>query len=154
MANKTETFYKKVGRKYVPVYEYDQELMDSFPKGYHLISVIPGSQLTAYNIDPALAPMLAAGYHCVDVMTKIMSEKNMPTPNKIPITKEQRDLWSKLNKSFGSEVVMNYQSNYDVAMAGIEALAKETEKLLEHPSVRDSYNQFLLVCKLVYEEQK
>lgn len=154
MANKTETFYKKVGRKYVPVYEYDQELLDSFSEGHHLVSVIPGLKSVKYNIDPALAPMFAAGFHCIDVMTKAMSEKNMPTPNKVPITKEQHELWSKLNKSFGSEVTMYYQSNYDVAMAGLEALAKETEKLLEHPSVRDSYNQFLLVCKLVYEGQK
>ena len=26
-------FYKKVGRKYVPVSEYDQTLMDALPKG-------------------------------------------------------------------------------------------------------------------------
>ena len=151
---KTETFYKKVGREYVPVYEYDQELMDSFSHGHHLVSVIPGLQSIKHNVDPALAPMLAAGFHCVDTMVKAMSEKNMPYPSKVPITEEQRDLWRKLNKAFGTDVTMNYASNHDIAQAGIDALAKETEKLLEHPSVRDAYNQFLMVCKLVYEEKK
>lgn len=157
MANifkKKETFYKKVGRKYVPVYEYDQELMDSFPKGHHLVSVIPGLQSTKYHIDPALAPMVAAGYYCVEAMTKAMTEKNIPYPSKTPITEEQRDLWRKLNKAFGTDVTMNYKCNHDVAQAGVDALTKETEKLLEHPSVRDAYNQFMMVCKLVYEEQK
>lgn len=152
--NKKETFYKKVGRKYIPVYEYDQELLDSFPKGHHLVSVIPGLKSTQFNVDPALAPMIAAGYYCIEAMTKAMTEENLPYPSKTPITAEQRDLWRKLSKAFGTDVTMNYKSNNDIAQAGLDALAKETEKLLEHPSVRDSYNQFLMVCKLVYEEQK
>ena len=54
-------FYKKVGRRYVPVYEYDQTLMDALPKGSHLIQVYPGGQSTKYNVDPAYAPLIAAG---------------------------------------------------------------------------------------------
>jgi hypothetical protein len=37
-----ETFYRKRGRRYVPVNEYDQELLDSFPQGTHLVMCYPG----------------------------------------------------------------------------------------------------------------
>ena len=32
-----KVYYIKEGRKYVPVAEYDNELLDSFPKGNHLV---------------------------------------------------------------------------------------------------------------------
>ena len=32
-----KVYYIKEGRRYVPVAEYDQDLMDSFPKGTHIV---------------------------------------------------------------------------------------------------------------------
>ena len=54
-------FYEKVGRKYVPVAEYDNELLDSFPKGNHLVMVYPGGMSRYFNIDPNYAALIAAG---------------------------------------------------------------------------------------------
>ena len=57
-------FYEKVGGRYKPVYEYDQTLMDAFPKGTHVTVCYPGGQSTRYNIDPNYAAMIAAGTPC------------------------------------------------------------------------------------------
>jgi alpha-D-ribose 1-methylphosphonate 5-triphosphate diphosphatase len=53
-------YYEKRGRRYYPVMEHDYELMDAMPRGNHLIMCYPGGRSTRYNIDPALAPMIAA----------------------------------------------------------------------------------------------
>ena len=68
-------YYEKVGRKYVPVYEYDQTLMDSFPKGTHIIMCYPGGQSTRYNIDPAYAPMIAAGRVAEDAISQAIHKQ-------------------------------------------------------------------------------
>jgi hypothetical protein len=81
-------YYLKEGRKYIPVSEYDSDLLDSFPKGTHIVMCYPGGKSTRYGIDPAYAPMIAAG-----------------------------------------------------------RLA-EADKLMQHESVRQAYEQFLLVAKL------
>jgi hypothetical protein len=64
-------YYEKRGRRYVPVMEHDYELMDAMPKGNHLIMCFPGGKSTRYNIDPALAPMIAAGRVAEDLSTPL-----------------------------------------------------------------------------------
>lgn len=53
-------YYEKIGRKYVPVREYDSDFMDAWPKGTHLVMSYPGGQSKRYNIDPNYAAMIAA----------------------------------------------------------------------------------------------
>ena len=67
-------FYKKVGRRYVPVSEYDSELLDGFPQGNHLVQVYPGGGSRRFNIEPALAPMIAAGRFAQDAITRKIQE--------------------------------------------------------------------------------
>ena len=55
-----DIFYKKVGRKYVPVSEYDGSLMCAMPEGFHVIHVRPGCKSYRYKIDPADATVVAA----------------------------------------------------------------------------------------------
>ena len=69
-----EIFYKKVGRKYVPVSEYDSDLSYALPKGAHLLIVYPGGQSTRYNVNPNYAAMIAAGRICEDVISKKIME--------------------------------------------------------------------------------
>jgi hypothetical protein len=40
----------------------------------------------------------------------------------------------------------------DCAEAGVQAMQAEADKLMQHPAVRDAYEQFQLVCKLVKEK--
>ncbi len=63
-------YYEKVGRRYVPVSEYDSEFLDAFPKGNHLVMCYPGGTSRRFRIDPALAPMIAAGRYAEDAICR------------------------------------------------------------------------------------
>ena len=148
-----KVYYTKVGRRYVPVAEYDSDFLDSFPKGTHIVMSYPGGRSTRYNIDPALAPMIAAGRFAENKMLDAMRQASEARPKERPFTEKQRKAWKQLQKAMGEEMFyLQYPSNMDIVEAGIEAMQEEANKMLEHPSVRDAYNQFMMVYKLVKEE--
>ena len=142
-------YYEKVGRKYVPVYEYDNDLLDSFSKGTHLVDVYPGGKSTRYNIDPAYAPMIAAGRVAEDAMSKAISAASEMRPKSTPITEGQRRAWRKLAKEFGDDLAtLNISSARDIAEAGIKAQIAELDKLMINPAVRKAYDRFLFIAEL------
>lgn len=150
-----EIFYKKKGRRYVPVSEYDSDFLDAFPEGAHLVMTTPGSKSTHYRIDPALAPMIAAGCFAENKMLDAMRQASEGRPKQRPFTEKQVKAWKQLQKAMGDEMFyLQYPSNMDIVEAGIKAMQEEAYKMLEHPSVRDAYNQFLMVYQLVKEEEK
>jgi hypothetical protein len=152
---KKEIFYKKVGRKYVPVYEYDQELLDAFPKGDHLVSVYPGGSSRRFNIDPAYAPMIAAGRVAEDAISKKLMEASDLRPKSAPITEEQRKAWDNLVKEFGEEArCLEWPSAREACEAAVKAMSVEAERLLDHPAARKAYDNFMLVAKLVQETER
>ena len=145
-------FYEKVGRRYRPVYEWDQGLMDAMPRGTHLVMCYPGGQSTRYNVDPNLAALIAAGRVAEDAMCNAVRKASEMRPTHTPITKEQRQAWRVLSQSFGDDLAtLQTASAHDIVQAGLDALEKEAASLMEHPAVRDAYEQFLLVCKLTKE---
>lgn len=142
-------YYEKVGRKYVPVYEYDNDLLDSFSKGTHLVDVYPGGKSTRYNIDPAYAPMIAAGRVAEDAMCKAISAASEMRPKSTPITEGQRRAWRKLAKEFGDDLAtLNMSCARDIAEAGIKAQMAEVDKLMTNPAVRKAYERFLFIAEL------
>ena len=145
-------YYEKVGRRYKPVSEYDSEYLDSFPKGNHLVMCYPGGQSRRFNINPALAPMIAAGRYAEDAMTRAIREASELRPQKTPITEGQRKAWKKLAKEFGDDLA-TLQINWsrDIAEAGLKAMMEETDKLMSNPSVKKAYEHFMLVCELTRE---
>lgn len=146
-------FYEKVGRKYVPVSEYDSDYLDSFSKGTHIIMCYPGGQSRRYNIDPDYAALIAAGRVAEDAMCKAMHEASAMKPKQTPITEGQRRAWKKLAKEFGDELcTLNCASAHDIAEAGIKALQKEADVLYSNPAVKKAYDHFILLCKLTKEE--
>ena len=152
-----KTFYQKVGRRYKPVYEYDNELLDALPKGTHLICIYPGGQSTKYNVDPNYAAMIAAGRLAEDAICKAMLKASELKPAMKPITSEQRDLWERLAKSFEVENITLYGSSVaDAARAGTEAMIKEADRIMQHEAVRQAFEHFLTVAKLCsdYRESK
>jgi len=148
-------YYEKVGRRYVPVHEYDEYLVDGLPYGNHLIMVYPGGQSTRYNVDPALAPMIAAGRVAEDRMCEAIRKASEMRPARTPITPAQQRAWKKLAKEFGDQLAtLNCASNHDIAEAGIRALQAEAERLMKNAAVKLAYEQFLLVCKLTAEQER
>ena len=142
-------YYEKVGRKYVPISEYDSDYLDSFSKGTHIVMCYPGGQSRRYNIDPNYAALIAAGRVAEDAMCKAMHKASEMRPKQTPITEGQRKAWKKLAKEFGDELAtLNGASSYDIAQAGIKALQEEAAKLLTNPAVKKAYEHFLLVAEL------
>ena len=152
----TETiFYIKKGRRYVPHSTYSTEFCDSFPKGTHLVDVYPGGSSRRFNIDPAYAPMIAAGRVAEDAMSRAISRASELRPRQTPLTEGQRKAWRKLAREFGDELcTLNINSARDVAEAGIQAQMAEAEKLLANPAVRKAYERFLFVAELTREHEK
>lgn len=146
-------FYEKVGRRYVPVQEYDEYLMDGLPYGNHLIMVYPGGQSTRYNVNPALAPMIAAMRVAEDKMSEAVRRASEMRPRKKELTVEQQRAWQSLNKSMGDDIyTLEVGSSRDIAEAGLKAMQEEAEHLLTNPAVKLAYEQFLLVCELTKKQ--
>jgi len=147
-------YYEKIGRRYVPVSEYDSEYLDSFSKGTHIVMCYPGGQSRRYNIDPNYAAMIAAGRVAEDAVCKAIHKASEMRPQKTPITLGQQRAWKKLAKEFGDELcTLQGLSVHDCAEAGVKAMQEEADKLMTHPAVRDAYEQFQTVCNLVKQKQ-
>lgn len=148
-----KVYYEKIGRRYVPVAEYDNDLLDSFPKGSHLVCVYPGGQSRRFNVEPNYAALIAAGRVAEDAMTKAMLMASELRPQKTPITPGQQKAWKKLAKEFGDDLAtLRINSARDIAEAGMNALQQEADVLCSNPAVRDAYEKFLFVCALTKQK--
>ena len=144
-------YYEKIGRKYVPVSEYDSAYLDSFSKGTHLLMVHPGGQSRKFNIDPDYAGLIAASRVAEDAMCKALNKASELRPARTPITPAQQRAWKKLAKEFGDELcTLNGASIHDIAEAGIKALQKEADMLYSN-AVKKAYDHFILLCELTKE---
>ena len=148
-----KVYYEKIGRRYVPVCEYDNDLLDSFPKGNHLVCVYPGGTSRRFNVEPNHAALIAAGRVAEDAMSRAISKASELRPKQTPITEGQRKAWKKLAKEFGDELAtLNINSARDIAEAGLKAMQDEAEKLMTVPAVKKAYEHFLLVAELTKEK--
>jgi hypothetical protein len=146
-------YYEKRGRRYVPVMEHDYELMDAMPRGNHLIMCYPGGRSTRYNIDPALAPMIAAGRVAEDRMSEAVRKASEMRPRRKELTHDQQRAWQRLNRALGDDVyTIEIACARDIAEAGLKAMQAEAEQLLTNPAVKLAYEQFLLVCELTKKQ--
>lgn len=149
-------FYEKVGRRYKPVYEYDQTMMDAFPKGTHIVMCYPGGQSRRYNIDPNYAAMIAAGRVAEDAISKVIMDASalrVPARDQ-PLTPAQLKAWKALSKAFGREqYALEWCSYREAAEAGVKAMQEEAEKIMTNPTVRKSFERFLMVAELTRETQ-
>ena len=147
-------FYEKVGRRYRPVYEYDNELLDAFPKGAHLVIVYPGGSSRRYNIDANYAAMIAAGRVAEDAVCQAIIKAAELRPKTTPLTERQRLAWQELKEAFGDDLFsLNGASTRDIAEAGVRAMQAEANKLMQNDAVRQAYEQFQLVCALTKNQK-
>jgi hypothetical protein len=149
-------YYEKKGRRYVPVAEYDNDLLDSFPKGNHLVMCYPGGSSRRFNIDPAYAPMIAAGRCAEDVMATAIvkaGELRMQRGDRDrKLTEGQRLAWENLVKEFGDTAKqLEWPSAREVAEAGVKAMQDEADKMLTNPAVKKAWDYFMMVWQLTKE---
>lgn len=147
-------FYEKRGRRYVPVAEYDNEMLDSFPKGTHLVMCYPGGSSRRFNIDPDYAAMIAAGRVAEDAICTAMIKADEVKPPRKALTLEEHEAWMNLIEVWGDEArSLRGSAIRDVAEAGVNAMMAEADKLMKHESVRKAYEHFLLMCELTKEKE-
>lgn len=150
------TFYRKEGRRYYPVSEYHTELLDSYAYGSHLVTIKLNSTSRAYNIDPAFAPLIAAGVFAKDEMAQALTKASEAMPTSTPVTIEQRDAWDKFRETMGEDINrIMYPASATVIEAGLVAMQQEADKMLKHPSVKEAWDHFMLIWELVklYKEE-
>jgi hypothetical protein len=147
-----QVLYKKVGRRYVPVSVSDTEF-SSFPDGAHLVVSVPKNYtMYHYNIDPAVAPLVAAGLYVRPAIEDAVHRASERRPARTPITPEQQAAWQQLAEAFGDELAtLHGPCIQDIAQAGVDELQRQAEDLLKNPAVRAAYDQFLLVAKLAQQ---
>lgn len=161
---RTEFYRKEVSaageETFVKVSEYDSELINAFPVGSCIQVVVGNSTIRRYNVDPAIAPMVAASMLLADKMTDIISEaaryKIKDNENgKIQLTQEQQDAWEALNKAFdGNLSVLRVPSIREIADSVLDVISQKAKELLNNESVKEAYEHFLLVCKLTRSAEK
>lgn len=154
MSKTTETiFYKKVGRRYVPVSVYDNEYLDSFPKGDHLVSVYPGGSSRRFNIDPNYAAMIAAGRVAEDAICRKIQEATELRPANREIDEETNRKWRKFIATIPEDFryMFTHGCARDAAEAGVRAMQDEADKLMKNPTVRKAFEKFLMICELTKE---
>lgn len=144
--------YKKVGRRYVEIGEYDPEYLDHVPNGVTMTVKRPGSQSTRYNVDPDIVPLLAAAIYCEDEISQAIYRAGELRPHNRSITPEQRAAFDAFLATMPDEdpsrFMLTTGSSREAAEAGTKALVKEAKKLLANESIKAAYEHFLLLCKL------
>ncbi len=147
-------YYEKVGRRYVPVAEYDSTYMDSFPKGNHLVMCYPGGTSRRFNIDPNYAAMIAAGRVAEDAISKAVVRASEMRPHNKPITEKQKKAWEALAKAFGNDrYYVEIPSAREIAEEGVKAMQEEATLLMSNPAVKKAWDRFQLVCQLTKEKE-
>ena len=149
--NEEVIFYIKKGRRYIPHSTYSSEFCDSFPKGTHLVQSYPGGSMRRFNIDPAYAPMIAAGRVAEEKISEAIMKANELRPQTTPITPAAQKAWMKLKKELGNEAMLTKGSAREACEAAVKAMQEEADKLLANPSVRKAYERFLLIAELTKE---
>ena len=150
-----KVYYEKIGRRYHPVAEYDNDLLDSFPKGAHLVLCYPGGSSRRFNVEPNHAAMIAAGRVAEDKISEVIRKASELSPQRTPLTPKQLKAWQKLAKEFGEDLcTLQGASTRDIAEAGVKAMIEEAEKLMTNPAVKKAYEHFQLVCELTREQHE
>ena len=98
--------------------------------------------------------MIAAGRVAEDAICRAISKASELRPQRAPITEGQRKAWENLAKEFGEELcTLQGASIHDCAEAGVKAMMDEAEKLMENPTVRKSFEKFVMLCELVKKNE-
>lgn len=148
----SDTYYRKVGNKYEAVSYYDSNVMDAVPKDTAVLIINKGnSTLTKYNVDIAMAPLLAGSEYLRDQLSMTMSLASNP---RIPLamTEAENKAWNNLIAVGGESFrQLTYSSSHDMIDAGINALTSHMHHILSDPTCKDAYEQFKLCVKLKLE---
>jgi len=125
----TETLYKKVGRKYVPVQAlwYEDRVTDRMKVGTFRLSYAYSNGGTRYEYDvtPATAPTVAAMMIARVAMEECIKEKSTMYPvTSLKYTKKQLEVIEKFKKDMDSmhPIWWTERSSYEISQAAMNAV--------------------------------
>ena len=148
-----EIFYKKVGRKYIPISEYHSNFTDSYRYGDFLVSIYKNGS-TRKQITPDFAPVIAATRYSRDAISKAIMDASAMRPTQNPLSSGQVKAWRNLEKEFGDErYVLTWPSAIEAAEAAEKAMQTEADKMLKIPAVKAAYDHFMFVYQLTKETE-
>lgn len=149
-ANQRETYYRKVGRRYVPAFELDPTLTDALPIGVHLQVVRPNGMSRRYNVDPNFAAILAAAMLLEDRLVDIIFNaiNRLKIDGAYRDVELERELNDVLNRILERGSVAYYASGCDVTREVLDVIARKASELMDNPAIKEAYDHFLLTCKL------
>lgn len=145
-----ETYYKKVGDTYEPVSYYDSNIIDAVPVDCAVMILSKkGSTLRKYDVDIALAPLLAGGEYMREAMTDAFDKADRPTLPTNALTAQESEAWNKLIAIGGEGFKrLTLPATNDLIDAGLKTLMEKMEHVLSDPTCADAYNQFKMCVKL------
>lgn len=136
----TETLYKKVGRRYIPVHESIDRDYLRVPVGGSIliVSTGPGCHTYQYNVEPDKAAFLAAATLFRDAMVNAIQEAAKSSPSRVsrPYTKKEKECIDRFRDEMaklGSFLPDWWESGSpwkiaDAAVKAVEAKNYETEQ--------------------------
>lgn len=153
--DRDEVFYKKVGKKYVPISYYNSNLTDGFTIGSHLVVKQRGVTSIRHNVSPEVAPMLAVSILMKDKMADAIRRGSEMRPSNVAITQEEADCWEELKRISGNNrYYIQFPSMSESVEAGITILQEEVTKLMVNDAIKAAYEHFQFLCELSYAQPK
>jgi hypothetical protein len=144
-----EVFYKKVGRKYVPVSEYDENIVRALPYGSHLIDVRKNGRTTISKINPNFAAMIAAGLFSERKISESIMKSLAIRPTQSTMTEEQKVAWDAFFATLeDTKYPLQWPSIFEAVREGVRVMQEEADALMQNPNVKQAHEHFLTLCEL------
>ena len=133
--------------------EYSEEMWNSIGMGHTYIHRTVSGTSRRHNIDPSYLPVLAVLMECRDEICQALNEafKARPTRN-APLTEKQAKLWRKFQAEIDTNGI-SYPSTHEVSEKVFEAVFAKVKYIESVPSLKDAYDQYMLMAKLALKEE-
>lgn len=149
-----EVFYKKEGRKYVPVSYYDSNALSGVPQGATLIVKQGNLTMRKYAVDIESAPLVAAVMSLQDRVSNEIHRQSEARPHTKQLTEQERDDWQKLIDTHGESFrYMEYASCREIAENLLTELQKDIELAHTNPTVKEAFEHYKFLLALTVKEQ-
>jgi len=114
------TYYKKVGRRYIPVAE--SETWGTWTEGDYLVNIRPSCRSVVRCLEPEFANVEAALMVAQEGMARAIAQKAAGEPATQPIDPDEQAVWDELRRIRGERATLWLPSAHALAQAGIGAV--------------------------------
>ena len=146
-------YYKKEGRKFVPVCYYDN-CMDSITEGATLIVKQKNLTMRKSNVDVAFAPALAAAMAIKESLSTVLVRSSEARPHRGALSAEQLADWQSFISKYGDDFrYIEYPSAYESVESAVAFLAEQVAVAHKNSAVEEAWNHYKLLVALTLEKK-